>query len=69
MLAGKRPEVFSMCQLMVLQMLLLLECLAAAFYLALELPIVTLHMPVELGLAHELTIDADGTLEFNSFPL
>ena len=48
---------------MVLEMLLLLECLVAAFKRAVELSLVALEMPVKLALRNELAIEAYRTLE------
>ena len=57
------PIAVRVSQEMVLEMLLLLECLIAAFERAGKLPLVTLEMPVKLALRNELAIEAYRTLE------
>ena len=47
----------------VLQVLLLLECLVAAFVRACELPLMALEVPIELTLRDELPVNADWTLK------
>ena len=46
-----------------LHVLLLLECLVAAFMWALKCPLVTAHMPVEFAFTDKVAINADWTLE------
>ena len=62
--AAEGPHALRVGDQVVLEVLLLLEGLVTALEGALELALVALEVPVQLALADELAIQADGTLEF-----
>ena len=62
-ITAERTDSISVCQEMILQVLFLFKGLVAAGVCALELPLVTLKMPIKLALAYKLLVNANWALK------